>query len=107
MGGWRVDEQLMQSVAEQLMTAGVVIIPGQSVETRKTSRNRLRTARFTMDGRQYEAIEQNADKPSPWGKLARAGHRVVQFRDIETGKYVAVSVDGKVQVYGRLPSGRE
>ena len=97
----------MQMVAAQLMTAGSVRIPGQKVEVRKTSRNRLRTARFTMEGREYEAIEQNAEKPSRWGKLAREGHRVVQFRDIETGKYVAVSVDEKVQVYGRLPSGRE
>lgn len=102
-----MNEQLMQSVAEQLMTAGAVTIPGQKVEVRKTSRNRLRTARFTMEGREYEAIEQNGEKPSRWGKLAREGHRVVQFRDIDTGKYVAVSVDGKVQVYGRLPSSRE
>jgi len=102
-----VDEQLMQMIAGQLMTAGSVITPGQKVEVRKTSRNRLRTTRFTMEGREYQAIEQNAEKPSRWGKLARAGHRVVQFRDIETGKYVAVSVDEKVQVYGRLPSGRD
>jgi hypothetical protein len=54
-----------------------------------------------MDGREYEAIEQNAEKPSRWGKLAREGHKVVQFRDVESGKYVAVAVDGKVRVYGK------
>ena len=54
-----------------------------------------------MNGRQYQAIEQNAEKPSRWGQLVREGHRVVQFRDVETGKYVAVAVDGDVKEYGR------
>jgi len=54
-----------------------------------------------MNGRKYQAIEQNADKPSRWGQLARDGHRVVQFRDVQTGKYVAVAVDGKVKEYPR------
>jgi len=52
-------------------------------------------------GREYQAIKQNAEKPSRWGKLAREGHRVVQFRDLQTGKYVAVAVDGEVREYGR------
>jgi hypothetical protein len=47
------------------------------------------------------AIEQNPEKPSRWGKLAREGHRVVQFRDLATQKYVAVVVDGEVREYGR------
>ena len=54
-----------------------------------------------MGGTEYQAIEQNAEKPSRWGKLAREGHRVAQFRDIASGKYVAVVVDGKVTEYGR------
>jgi hypothetical protein len=54
-----------------------------------------------MGGREYQAIEQNPEKPSRWGKLAHAGHRVVQFRDLLTQKYVAVSVDGEVREYGR------
>jgi hypothetical protein len=54
-----------------------------------------------MDGREYQAIEQNPEKPSRWGKLAREGKRVVQFRDVESGKYVAVVFDAKVVEYGR------
>jgi hypothetical protein len=53
-----------------------------------------------MGGRDYQAIEQNPEKPSRWGKLAREGHQVVQFRDVATGKYVAVAVDGEVKIYG-------
>ena len=45
--------------------------------------------------------EQNPEKPNQWGKLARAGHQVVQFRDLSTQKYVAVAVDGKVKEYAR------
>jgi uncharacterized protein YerC len=57
---------------------------------------RLRTVRFVMGGKEYQAIEQNPEKPSRWGKLAREGRRVVQVRDLGTQKYVAAVVDGKV-----------
>jgi hypothetical protein len=43
---------------------------------------RLRMVRFEAEGREYQAIEQNPEKASAWGKLARQGHRVVHFRDI-------------------------
>ena len=61
---------------------------------------RLKTVAFDMDGRKYEAIEQNPHKPSQWGKLASSGHQVVQFKDVQSNKFVAVSVDGKVKEYG-------
>jgi hypothetical protein len=54
-----------------------------------------------MGGKEYQAIEQNPEKPSQWGKLAQAGHRVVQFRDLLTQKYVAAAVDGRIREYGR------
>ena len=91
----------MKVVAEQLMTAGIVKVAGQTVRVSRTSRHRLKTARLTINGRVYEAIEQNPEKPSRWGKLAADGHRVVQFRDVEINKYVGVAVDGKVTMYGR------
>ena len=84
-----------------MMGAGAVKIEGQNVLVRKTSRQGLKTARFQMDGREFEAIEQNPEKPSRWGKLAAEGHRVVQFRDLLTNKYVGVAVDGEVKVYGK------
>jgi hypothetical protein len=58
-----------------------------------------------MDGREYQAIEQNAEKPSRWGQLAREGHRVVQFKDTESNRFVAVAVDGKITVYPSCPIG--
>ena len=96
-----LDLELMKSVAEQMMGAGEVIIGEKSIPVTRTSYQRLKTVRFEMDGRQYQAIEQNPDKPSRWGKLAREGHRVVQFRDVATGSYVAVAVDGDVKEYSR------
>lgn len=54
-----------------------------------------------MGGKEYQAIEQNPEKPSRWGKLARDGRRVVQVRDLGTQKYVAAVVDGKVTEYSQ------
>jgi len=96
-----LDLELMKSVAEQMMGSGKVMIQGKSIPVTRTSYQRLKTVRFEMGGRQYQAIEQNADKPSRWGKLAREGHPVVPFRDVATGRYVAVAVDGEVKEYSR------
>lgn len=91
----------MKAVAGQLMTGDIVKLEGQTIRVRKTSRHRLKTVHFTAEGREYEAIEQNPEKPSRWGRLAATGHQVVQFRDVETNKYVGVAVDGKVTTYTR------
>jgi len=96
-----LDLELMKSIAEQMMGSGRVIIEGKALPVTRTSYQRLKTVRFDMGGKQYQAIEQNPDKPSRWGKLAREGHRVVQFRDVATGKYVAVAIDGEVREYAR------
>lgn len=96
-----LDIAIMQSVALQMMEREQVTVGDKATRVGRTSYQRLRTVKFEMNGREYQAIEQNADKPSRWGKLAREGHRVVQFRDAQTGKYVAVAVDGEVKEYGR------
>ena len=96
-----LDLALMKSIGEQMMGSGKVMVRGRSIPVTRTSYQRLKTLRFDMNGRQYQAIEQNPDKPSRWGKLAREGHAVVQFRDVATGKYVAVAVDGEVKEYAR------
>ena len=93
----------MASVATQMMSGRNVDLDGTTAPVKRTSVQRLKAVKFEMNGRQYEAIEQNASKPSRWGELARAGHHVVQFRDTASGKYVAVAVDGKVQEYSRQP----
>ena len=96
-----LDIALMQSVALQMMEREEVTTGDKNMPVGRTSYQRLRSVTFKMNGREYQAIEQNAEKPSRWGKLAREGHRVVQFRDEATGKYVAVAVDGEVTEYNR------
>ena len=94
-------EKSLGSVAAQLMNGEEVSVEDQKIRVRRVGSGRLRMVQFRMNGRVLEAIEQNRDKPSRWGKLAREKHQVVQFRDVETHKYVAVAVDGEVQEYGK------
>ena len=96
-----MDHGVLSVVAEQMMIGAVVSVEGRSYKVARTGSRRFRTVRFAVGGKEYQAIEQNAEKPSRWGQLAREGHRVVQFRDVVSGKYVAVVVDGKVTEYSR------
>jgi hypothetical protein len=93
--------RLLGSVAAQLINAEEVSLEDQKVRVTKVGRGRFRTVRIVFNGREIQAIEQNRDKPSHWGKLARKGHQVVQFQDLKTKKYVAVSVDGEIIEYGK------
>ena len=94
-------EKVLGSVATQLMNGEVVVLEDQKVRVKRVGSGRLRMVQFKSNGRVLEAIEQNREKPSRWGQLAREKHQVVQFRDLETHRYVAVSVDGEVQEYGK------
>ncbi len=94
-------EETLGAVAAQLMNGEEVMVDGQKIQVRRVGSGRLRMVQFRLNGRVLEAIEQNREKPSRWGKLAREKHQVVQFRDVETHKYVAVSVDGEVREYGK------
>jgi hypothetical protein len=102
---WEVDltdtEKALGSVAAQLMSGEEVILGDQKSHVKRVGSGRLRMVQFQLNGRRFEAIEQNREKPSHWGKLAREKHQVVQFRDVETHKYVAVAVDGEVREYGK------
>jgi len=94
-----IDAETLKSIAMQLMTGTSISVDGRSTLVRSTSRQRLKTAAFTVEGHEYQAIEQNPEKPSRWGQLARSGHQVVQFKDAESNRFVAVVVDGKVTFY--------
>ena len=96
-----LDHSVLSSVAEQMMSGREVTVEGRTSRVSRTGAQRLRTVRFLTGGREYQAIEQNPEKPSRWGKLAREGHRVVQVRDLGSQKYVAAVVDGKVTEYSR------
>jgi len=95
-----IDDETLKSIAAQLMTSTAVSVDGKSIPVRTTSRQHLRTAAFTVEGHEYQAIEQNPEKPSRWGQLARSGRQVVQFKDAESNRFVAVVVDGEVTFYG-------
>ena len=95
------EQKVLQSVAMQLMDGEEVVLEDQKLRVKRVGGGRLRNVQFKLNGRMFEAIEQNRMKPSRWGKLARAKHQVVQFRDVETHKYVAVAVDGEITEYGR------
>lgn len=92
---------MVAKVAEQMMNGAVVSLGTRTYKVERTGSRRFRTVRFEMGGKEYQAIEQNPEKPSRWGKLARDGHRVVQLRDVSSGKYVAGVADGKVTEYSR------
>jgi hypothetical protein len=95
-----IEAETLKSIAAQLMTSASVSVDGKSTPVRHTSRRRLRAAAFTVTGHEYQTIEQNPEKPSRWGQLARSGHQVVQFKDAENNRFVAVVVDGEVTFYG-------
>jgi hypothetical protein len=102
-----LDHEKLGAIAEEMMGAGVVAVDGKRIKVERTGSRRFRTVRFEIGGREYQMIEQNPEKPSRWGQLAREGHRVVQVRDVESGKYVAAVVDGKVKEYGSLKPRRD
>jgi len=95
-----IKHKVLESVAAQLMNGDAVTLEDKKLRIKRVSSGRLRTVQFELNGRRFEAIEQNRNKPSRWGQLAREKHQVVQFRDVETNKYVAVSVDGEITEYG-------
>ena len=97
------EQKVLQSVAMQLMNGDVVALDedGQKLRVQRVGSGCLRMVQFKLNGRMFEAIEQNREKPSRWGQLARDKHQVVQFRDVATHKYVAVAVDGEITEYGR------
>jgi hypothetical protein len=84
-----LDAELLASIAQQMMSSNTVDVNGKPVPVRRTSRHRLRTVAFSLDEREYLAVEQNAGKPSRWAQLAREGHQVVQ---LGTNRFVAVVV---------------
>ena len=74
-----LDISLMQSIAEQMKTQSKVELGEKAAPVKRTSMQRLKTVSFKMNGREYQAIEQNPDKPSRWGKLARAPASVARI----------------------------
>jgi len=96
--------EILANVAQQAFSgAKQVETPEGPMPVGKTPSKGLRRVEFTFEGRLVVGIEQNPNTASQWAKLARAGHEVMQFRDVETGRYIANVVDGKVTFYGKKP----
>lgn len=95
------EQKVLRAVAMQLMNGEEVALDDQKLQVKRVGSGQLRMVQFKLNGRVFEAIEQNRTKPSRWGQLAREKHQVVQFRDVATHKYVAVAVDGEITEYGR------
>src|SRR5439155_788666 len=86
-----LDHAVLQSVAKQLLNNTKIDLDGKISRVTRTSSQHLRTTTFETDGRQFQAIEQNATKPSRWGQLAREGHQVIQFKDVQTNRFSCAS----------------
>lgn len=93
-------EETLISVWRQAMLedAKVVTLEGKKFPVRRTSRSRLREVDFQFEGLELRGLEQNPATGSRWAQLARQGKKVMQF--LQERRYVAVVVDGKVQLYG-------
>jgi hypothetical protein len=83
-------EGVLRSVAAQLMNGPEVVIteagePEQKIQVTRVGSGRLRTVRVRINGRDVQAIEQNRQKPSRWGELARRGIRWCSFRTWRRG----------------------
>ena len=100
--------QLLAEVARQAFEgAENVETPDGSSPVERTSRQGLRRIEFTAGGRKLIGIEQNPATGSRWAKLAREGHRVMQFKDLATNRYFANVVDDRVTIYGGSSRGGE
>lgn len=65
----------------------------------KTSILSLGKELFQSAGRTIIALQQNPNSGSRWAALVRENKAVVQFKDTQTNKYIAVAVDGVIKQY--------
>jgi hypothetical protein len=75
----------------------IVEIDGEIYSVKQTAKSKLKQIDFRFEGRELRGLEQNPNTKSRWARLAREGKKVMQF--LEAGRYIAVVVDGKIQIY--------
>ena len=92
-------ETLLTEVWRQALVEGreEVEVDGARLRTGRTRARGLRTVEVRFGLVVLEGIEQNPEKTSPWAKLAREGHRIMQFR--VGARYVGVVCDGAMTKY--------
>lgn len=75
----------------------VVTLEDASFPVRSTAKRNLKQIDFQFAGKELRGLEQNPDTKSRWAALARSGKKVMQF--LQSGRYLAVVVDGTVHLY--------
>ena len=92
-------EDTLVSVWRQALVENskTVAIGERKFPVRETSRSNLREVDFQFEGRTLRGLEQNPNTSSRWAQLAREGKKVMQF--LESGRYIANVVDGKIHSY--------
>jgi hypothetical protein len=85
-----------QALAEN---AKVVVLGTERYPVRRTPKRGLRQVDFVFDGNEIRGLKQNPETKSQWAQMARSGKKVMQF--LTEGRYVAVVVDGKLNLYGK------
>jgi hypothetical protein len=104
-------EEALVQVWRQALAEGArnIVLGGEKFPVRETPRKHLHEVDFVFEGQSLRGLEQNPHTESRWAKLARAGHKVMQF--LAAGRYVGVVVNGKVTLYGgkgsNKPAGRK
>jgi len=95
-------EDTLISVWQQVLleNARNVTLENRTFPVRRTSRSRLREVDFQFESHEMRGLEQNPETASRWAQLARQGKKVMQF--LQQRRYIAVVVDGKVQLYGKV-----
>lgn len=84
-----------QAVVEN---AKVITLEDKKFPVRRTSQSRLREVDFQFGRLELRGLQQNPETASRWAQLARQGKKVMQF--LKERRYVAVVVDGKLQLHG-------
>ena len=93
-------EEVLVSVWRQTLVDGAnsIVIDGAIYLVKMTARHGLKQVDFRFDGHGLRGLEQNPKAKSKWAAMAREGKKVMQF--LESGRYIAVVVDGKMKTYG-------
>jgi hypothetical protein len=92
-------ESALLSVWQQTLVdkKKIVEIDGETYSVKQTAKSKLKQIDFRFEGRELRGLEQNPNTKSRWAKLASEGKKVMQF--LGAGRYIAVVVDGKIQIY--------
>ena len=75
-----LDTDLLASIPGQKLANDKVEVNGNPVTVNRTSKHRLRTLAFTLDGREYQTIEQNVESQAAGSNWCERGIRLCNSR---------------------------